>query len=62
MFIVVYLNNILIYLKMKKEHIEQVHKVLQALKDINLQVKSGKSVFHTQRVQFLEFVIILKGI
>ena len=36
--------------------------VLQALKDTNLQIKSEKSVFYTKKVQFLEFIITLKGI
>ena len=62
LFIVVYLDNILIYLKIKKNYIKQVQLVLQALKNINLKVKLEKSVFHTKRVQFLEFIVILKDL
>ena len=61
-FVIVYLDDILIYLKMKEEHVEQVHKVLQALQDVNLQIKPGKSVFHIQEIQFLRFIINTEGI
>ena len=47
---------------MKENHIEQVQKVLQALKNTNLQVKPGKSVFYKKRVQFLRFIITLEGL
>ncbi len=47
-FIIVYLNNILVYLKMKKEHVQHVKKVLQTLKKVNLHIKSEKSEFHVQ--------------
>ena len=57
-----YLNNILVYLKTKKEHVQHVTKVLQTLNKIKLKVKSEKSVFHIQKVSFLDFIIIIKGI
>ena len=56
-FIIVYLNNILVYFKMKKEHVQHVKKVLQTLKKVDLRIKSGKSEFHVQSVQFLRFII-----
>jgi len=56
-FIIVYLNNILVYLKMKKEHVQHVRKILQTLKKVDLRIKSEKSEFHVQNVQFLKFII-----
>ncbi len=61
-FIIVYLNNILVYSKMKKEHVQHVKKVLQILKKINLHIKSEKSEFHVQSVQFLKFIVISQSL
>ena len=56
-FIIVYLNNILVYSKTKKKHVQHVRKILQTLKEVNLRIKSEKSEFHVQNVQFLKFII-----
>ena len=56
-FVIMYLNDILIYSKIKKKHVQHVRKVLQALKKADLRIKSSKSEFHVQNVQFLEFII-----
>ncbi len=56
-FIIVYLNNILVYSKTKKEHVWHVKKVLQTLKKVDLRIKSEKSEFHVQSVQFLRFIV-----
>ncbi len=56
-FIIVYLNDILVYSKTKKEHMQHIKKVLQTLKKVDLRIKSGKSKFHVQNVQFLRFII-----
>ncbi len=56
-FIIVYLNDILVYSKMKKEHVQHVKKVLQTLKKVDLRIKSEKSEFHVQSVQFLKFIV-----
>ncbi len=45
-FIIVYLNDILVYSKTKKEHVQHVKKVLQTLKKVDLHIKSEKSEFH----------------
>ena len=60
LFIVVYLNDILIYFKIKKNYVKQVLLVLQALKNANLKVKLGKSVFYTKKILFLEFIVTFK--
>jgi len=56
-FIIVYLDDILVYSKTKKEHVQHVKKVLQTLKKVDLRIKSGKSEFHVQSVQFLKFIV-----
>ena len=61
-FIIVYLNDILVYLKTKKEHVQHVRKVLQTLKKVNLRIKSEKSEFHVQSVQFLRFIIMFQSL
>jgi len=45
-FVIVYLNDILVYSKTKKEHVQYVKKILQTLKKVNLRIKSGKSEFY----------------
>ncbi len=45
-----YLNDILVYSKTKKEHVQHVRKILQTLKKVNLRIKSEKSEFHVQSV------------
>ena len=47
----------MIYSKTKKEHVQHVQKILKALQDANLRVKSEKSLFHAKEVQFLEFIV-----
>ncbi len=61
-FIVVYLNDILVYSKTKKEHMQHVKKVLQTLKKVDLRIKSGKSEFHVQSVQFLRFIVMFQSL
>ena len=56
-FVIIYLNNILIYSKIREKHVQHVRKVLQILKEADLRIKSGKNEFHVQSVQFLEFII-----
>jgi len=56
-FIIVYLNDILVYSKTKKEHVQHVKKILQTLKKVDLCIKSEKSEFHVQSVQFLKFIV-----
>jgi hypothetical protein len=45
-FVVVYLDDILIYLKIKKEHIKHVTAVLKVLEKVNIRINNAKSVFH----------------
>jgi hypothetical protein len=46
MFIVVYLNNILVYSKTYEEHVQYIHQVLTILRDTDLCIKVEKTEFH----------------
>ena len=59
MFIVYYLDDILIFLDNKEEHREHVYKVLKALQNANLLVKPEKSHFYVKEVDFLGYIILL---
>ena len=56
-FVIAYLNDILIYFNIKKEHEQHVKKVLQKLKKAELKVKLKKSRFYVQEIKFLKFII-----
>jgi hypothetical protein len=43
---VVYLNDIFIYSKTKKEHIKYVTAVLETLEKADIRINNAKSVFH----------------
>jgi Reverse transcriptase (RNA-dependent DNA polymerase) len=45
-FVIAYLDDILIYLKTKKEYIKHVTAVLKALKKVDVRINGAKSVFH----------------
>jgi hypothetical protein len=44
--VVVYLNDILIYLKTKEEHIKHVTAILEILKKADVRINGAKSVFY----------------
>ncbi len=56
-FVIVYLNDIMIYLSILKEHVNHVFKVLKCLNRRNLHLKLKKCEFHQKEVDFLEFVV-----
>jgi Reverse transcriptase (RNA-dependent DNA polymerase) len=45
-FVIAYLNDILIYLKTKEEHIKHVTAILEALEKTDIRINGAKSVFH----------------
>ena len=49
-FIVAYLNNILVYSKSKKEHIEHVKQILTLLNKANLRIKLEKYKFYKKKL------------
>ena len=46
MFVVIYLDNILVYLKNEKNYKKHVKQILNILKKANLRIKSEKSQFY----------------
>ena len=58
MFCLCYIDDILIYSRTLKEHKEQVHKVLQILKEAGLFSKAEKCEFSVTKTTFLDFIIL----
>jgi len=56
-FVVVYLNNILIFSKTKEEHLEHVQLVFKALKEAKLYAKPSKCSFITKSIKFCKHII-----
>ena len=61
-FVVVYLDDILIFSKTLAEHVQHVRKVLQKLRENKLFVKLEKCVFHAKEVDFLGYIVSREGI
>jgi hypothetical protein len=61
-FIVTYLDDILIYSKTRKEHIQHVSAVLEVLGKTGIRINGEKSIFYTAEVEFLGFIITQNGI
>jgi hypothetical protein len=56
-FLVIYFDDILIYNKSLDEHIEYLHAVFSALREIGLFANLEKCTFCTDRVAFLGYVM-----
>ena len=61
-FIIVYLNNIIIYLNSKEEYKEHIKQVLGRLYKENILVIIKKCKFYTKKTNFIGFIIKLKQI
>ena len=61
-FVIVYLDDILIYSKNKKQHHEHVEKVLEKIQKIDFFVKSEKCAWDVTEVEFLGHIITTEGI
>ena len=56
-FIIVYLNNIIIYFKIKKEYYKYIKWVLQRLVNKKMLVAIKKCKFHIIKIEFYRFII-----
>ena len=61
-FIIVYLDNIIIYLNSKLEHEKYIKWVLKRLYKENILVTVKKCKFHIKKTNFIEFIIKLRQI
>nr|QBH67533.1 putative retrotransposon nucleocapsid protein [Ustilago esculenta] len=61
-YMVVYLDNFLIFSNSKEEHVAHVQEVLRQLQENWLFMKLSKCTFHTNTVEFLGYIIKLTGI
>ena len=61
-FVVVFINDILIYSKTEEEHAQHLHIVLQHLREHQLYAKFSKCDFWLKEVPFLGHVITPEGI
>jgi len=61
-FVIAYLDDIMIYSKILKEHVSYVSKILECLNERNLHLKPKKCEFHQEEVDFLGFVVGQHGV
>ena len=60
-FVVVFIDDILIYSKTKEEHDEHLHIILQVLRENKLYAKFSKCEFFKDKIQYLGHVISKEG-
>jgi hypothetical protein len=61
-FVVVYLNNILIYFKKDKDYKDYIRQVLERLRKHKLYTKLSKYEFCVKQVKYLRFIITAKKV
>ena len=61
-FVIIYMNDVLIFSETREKHEVHVTKVLQRFQEHNLRVKKKKFKFLKQQITFLEYVIKLESI
>ncbi|MBW0529377.1 hypothetical protein O181_069092 [Austropuccinia psidii MF-1] len=61
-FVVVYLDDIMVFSSSEEEHVKHVASVLQRLTDNNLFAKASKCVFHASSVEYLGYVVSSDGL
>jgi hypothetical protein len=61
-FVIIYLDNILIFFKTEEEYKKYIKKILRKLINENLRIKIEKTEFHVKDVDFLGFIIDRKEV
>ncbi len=61
-FVIIYIDDILIYSQNQAEHCRHVEQVLQKLREHHLYLKLEKCEFHRTTIQFLGYVISTQGV
>jgi transposase InsO family protein len=61
-FVVAYLDDILVYSENEEDHVEHVRTVLRCLSKYNLRVKPEKCKFHKKEVDFLGYIVGVDGV
>jgi len=61
-FVIAYLDDIMIYSTTLKKHVQHVSQILECLKKRDLRLKPKKCEFHQKEVDFLGFVVGRHGI
>jgi hypothetical protein len=61
-FVIVFIDDILIYSKNKEEHEDHLRIVLQILREKNLYAKLSKCDFYKYKIQYLGLVVSKEGI
>jgi hypothetical protein len=56
-FVMTYLNDIIVYSNSKKKHIKHVQKILQRLREANIQIDVNKCEFYTIETKFLKMIV-----
>ncbi len=56
-FVVTYLDDIIVYNNNKKKHIQHVRKILQRLREANIQADVNKCEFHIIETKFLSMIM-----
>ena len=56
-FVVIYLNNILIYFKLKEDYYTYVRIVIKRLRKYKLYTKLSKCFFNVEEIEFLKFIV-----
>jgi len=56
-FIVIYLNNILIYFKLKEDYYTYIKIIIERLRKHKLYIKLSKCFFNINKIKFLGFII-----
>jgi hypothetical protein len=60
--VVIYLNNILIYSKPRKDHYTYIKIVIERLRKYKLYTKLSKCFFNVKEVEFLGFIVSSIGV